>query len=86
MRFEFHRNALATFNEQANVVAESIAFQVPTQEKRATGFRPDVHSSVTLTKEDVCGPIQMSELDQSGAIASRYVDEGGAVVGYNTMA
>ncbi|HJX84070.1 MAG TPA: hypothetical protein VJ723_06990 [Candidatus Angelobacter sp.] len=86
MKFELHSNALAAFNEQATVVAESAGLQPPPISRSTEGFKPDIHSSATLTSADVCGPIQMSNSDQNGNMLSRFIQDGKAVVGFNEVA
>lgn len=85
MKFELHPNAVAAFNEQANVLSESVIAVVPPQ-RQPQGFKPDVHVSSRLTSADTIGPIQTSSSDQDGNKIARFETDESSTVGFGEEA
>jgi hypothetical protein len=86
MKFDFHPEAFAALNEQANQVAEAAALKPPSPHKKPAGFKPDVHIAANLTSAHLQGPIQMFQKDEDGNDLSRFIQEGPAVVGFDQAA
>lgn len=80
MKVELHPNAVAAFNEQANIVSESVAFVAPSQ-RSPQGPRPDVHISAHITSADVRGPIRQAMVDRYHNVVTRFESEGGSTIG-----
>jgi hypothetical protein len=87
MKFELHPNAAAAFNEQGNLLADSVGLvSRPLDPPDGNTFRPEFHVSGKLSAHDVRGPVETSEVDQYGTKISRFVIEGATTIGLNETA
>jgi hypothetical protein len=87
MKFDLHPNAAAAFNEQGNVLAESVVLEhTHTGDHPDQRFRPDVYISGNLSAAEARGSLETSTVDQDGNKISRYVTEGSASIGFSEAA